>query len=199
MYLKLTTPRLQGEVKVGDLVQSGIVISNSEVGAGCLTVQPLIYRLSCLNGMVVNTAQALGLKRRHLGARVLADGIDYQILSSETQALSDKALWAQVQDTVRYSLSETVFSQTLQTLQTAESAPIKKPLEIIELAQKRLGLSDDEKTGVLDRLIVSGSPTVWALANAVTNLANVAPSYERATELETLGWDIVARPSAWSN
>lgn len=64
MYIKVVNPRIQAEVVPGDIVQSGMLISNSEVGLGGVVVQPLIYRLVCTNGMVVNAA---GEKRRHIG------------------------------------------------------------------------------------------------------------------------------------
>ncbi len=46
-YLKAITPRLQAEVKPGDVVQAGVVISNSEVGHGTLKIEPLLYYLVC--------------------------------------------------------------------------------------------------------------------------------------------------------
>ena len=53
MYLKIVNPRLTAEVNKGDVVQAGIVISNSEVGLGSVSVMPLVFRLVCLNGMIV--------------------------------------------------------------------------------------------------------------------------------------------------
>ena len=49
LYLKLVNHRLEQEVVPGDIVQSGVVISNSEVGLGAVTVQPLVFRLLCSN------------------------------------------------------------------------------------------------------------------------------------------------------
>ena len=40
LYLKVVTPRVQIEIQPGDIVQAGVVISNSEVGQGTLSVQP---------------------------------------------------------------------------------------------------------------------------------------------------------------
>ncbi|MDD3537371.1 MAG: DUF932 domain-containing protein, partial [Eubacteriales bacterium] len=54
MYIKVVNPRLEAEVQTGDIVQAGIIISNSEVGLGSVSVMPLAYRLVCLNGMIVN-------------------------------------------------------------------------------------------------------------------------------------------------
>ena len=54
MYLKVINKRMKAEVTVGDVVQAGFCISNSEIGMGSLRVEPLIYRLVCKNGLIVN-------------------------------------------------------------------------------------------------------------------------------------------------
>ena len=64
MYLKVVNTRLEAEVVPGDIVQAGIIISNSEVGQGSVSIQPLVYRLVCSNGMVVNDAKA---RKYHTG------------------------------------------------------------------------------------------------------------------------------------
>ena len=48
MYIKVVNERIQTEVVPGDIVQAGILISNSEVGMGSVSVKPLIYR-TCLH------------------------------------------------------------------------------------------------------------------------------------------------------
>lgn len=75
MYIKVVNTRLQAEVSPGDIVQSGIIISNSEVGLGSVNIQPLVYRLVCSNGMVVNDAQT---RRNHVG-RVNEATENYQL------------------------------------------------------------------------------------------------------------------------
>ena len=66
MYLKCVTPRLTFEMAPGDIVQAGVVISNSEVGQGTLSVQPLLYRLVCRNGLI---ASDRSLRKTHIGRR----------------------------------------------------------------------------------------------------------------------------------
>ena len=57
MYIKVVNPRLETEVVPGDVVQSGILITNSEVGMGSMAVQPLVlFGLFAATGMVVNDA-----------------------------------------------------------------------------------------------------------------------------------------------
>ncbi len=74
MFMKVVFPRVSGEVRVDDVVQSGVLITNSEVGAGVLRITPLVFRLVCLNGMVVQTSvdQMRGRRaRRAMFSRLL--------------------------------------------------------------------------------------------------------------------------------
>lgn len=64
LYLKVVNHRLEMEVRKDDIVQAGVMISNSEVGLGAVSIQPLVYRLVCTNGMVVND---MGERRHHVG------------------------------------------------------------------------------------------------------------------------------------
>jgi Domain of unknown function (DUF932) len=66
LYIKAVAPRVAGEVRKGDVVRAGVVISNSEVGMGALLVQPLVYRLVCLNGMIAGEAS----RRCHVGRQI---------------------------------------------------------------------------------------------------------------------------------
>ena len=52
LYIKVANRRVKAEVKVGDVVQAGFVVSNSEVGLGSLRVEPLVFRIVCKNGLI---------------------------------------------------------------------------------------------------------------------------------------------------
>ena len=64
MYIKIITPRVEYEIAPGDFVQAGIVLTSSEVGHGMLSVQPLVYRLVCRNGLI---ASDRALRKAHIG------------------------------------------------------------------------------------------------------------------------------------
>ena len=83
-------------------MQAGVVISNSEVGLGSVNIQPLIYRLVCSNGMVVNDAAT---KRNHIGQATDAEE-NFQLYSEKTLAADDHAFLLKVQDTVRAAAEE---------------------------------------------------------------------------------------------
>lgn len=87
LYLKVVNHRLEMEVRKGDIVQAGVMISNSEVGLGAVSIQPLVYRLVCTNGMVVND---MGERRHHVGRQAKAVEDSFTLYSDETMEAEDK-------------------------------------------------------------------------------------------------------------
>ena len=60
---------LDGEnpATLDDLLRIGVHLSNSEVGLGSISIQGLITRLVCSNGLVVKVAELGIVQRRHVG------------------------------------------------------------------------------------------------------------------------------------
>jgi hypothetical protein len=54
LFVKAVTPKLQGEIRPGDVIQGGLIIKNSEVGASRFAVEPFVLRLKCANGLVIS-------------------------------------------------------------------------------------------------------------------------------------------------
>ena len=185
MYIKVVNTRLQAEVSPGDIVQSGIIISNSEVGLGSVSIQPLIYRLVCSNGMVVNEATA---RRNHVG-RVTDSEENFSVYSQATLDAEDKAFVMKIQDTVRAAVEEARFSQVVGKMQEAKAAQMDTHdvPAVVKLASKEFHITDSESTGVLQRLIESNDLTLYGLSNAVTRRGKlntikvIAPSAEIAS------------------
>ena len=61
---------------------------------------------------------------------------------------------------------------------------------IVKLASKEFHITDSESTGVLQRLIESNDLTLYGLSNAVTRHSQDVESYDRASELESIGYSI---------
>lgn len=196
MYIKCVNTRLETEVVPGDLVQSGICISNSEVGLGLVAIQPLVYRLVCTNGMIVNEASQ---KRRHVG-RGNEAGENYELYSSATLAADDKALMMKIQDTVRATADEVQFKRVVSMMKEAKEARIESHdiPAVVELTGKTYGITKNETSGVLDTFIRNSDLTLYGLANAVTEHSQSVKSYDRATELEGIGYSILGMtPAQW--
>lgn len=197
MYIKVVNPRLETEVVPGDVVQSGILITNSEVGMGSMAVQPLVYRLVCSNGMVVNDAAT---RRYHIG-RGNEAGEDYSLYSTATLAADDRALMLKVQDTVKAAVDQVRFEKVVEMMRAAKGAKITTNdiPHMVELASADYGMTKRESSGILDHLIRGGDFTLYGLANAVTRTAQDVESYDRSTEMESIGYSILGMSrSRWN-
>lgn len=111
LFLKVINKKLKAEVAVGDVIQAGICISNSEVGLGSLKVEPLLYRLVCKNGLIVKD---YAQKRYHIGKQIESEDTAYEIYSDETLQADDRAFFMKVQDTVRTAVDEAKFHLTIE-------------------------------------------------------------------------------------
>lgn len=200
LYLKVVNPRLTTEIRKGDIVQSGLMITNSEVGLGSLTVQPLVYRVICSNGMVVNDART---RKYHVGKGNEA-AEDYTIYSDETLKASDLALMLKIQDTVRAVVDQTRFEKVVNQMKFASEAMISKEASVpkmVELAgAENKWYSKEEGKGILDYLIRGGDLSLYGFANSVTRFAQDVKSYDRSTELESVGYSVLTMPPRqWYN
>jgi phage terminase large subunit-like protein len=198
MYIKVVNKRITKEVKPGDFVQSGIIITNSEVGLGTVTIQPLLYRLVCTNGMVVNAAQNR-TRRRHIGKRNVGDD-DFVLYADDTLLADDRALLLKIRDTIHAALDEVHFTNLVDQMRAATEVPITTTHipEMVQLAAPEFGFSKHEGEGILDHLIRGGDLSLYGFSNAVTRYAQDVSSYDRSTELEAIGYNILTmNPRLW--
>lgn len=207
LYIQAATPRIELDLnalrKAGtklqdvDPVQAGICISNSEVSEGALAMDQLLWRLSCLNGMVA----ARVMRRTHIGRRSdpifeLEDATEYY--SDRTKQLDDQVLWNKVRDVVDALFDLGRFTTLCEKFAGAASVRISGT-EAVEEITRRFDLVEAEKNSVLNHLIEGGELNVFGLANAVTRASTDVESYDRAVELERIGGEIIELPpTVWS-
>ena len=186
LYVKVVDTRREA-VCVGDAVQFGVVVTNSEVGLGAVSVQPLVYTLKCLNGMVVNS---LGERKTHVGRA--AKGLeDYGVLSDEAAEAEDHAFLLKLRDIASAAFDEAKQGMIISSLEEAAGAKITgKVTDVVELTGKEYGLNNLEQDGVLRYLIEGGDLSLYGLSNAVTRYSQDVASYDRASALEGVGWQI---------
>ena len=183
LNITAVNPKLEGEVAKGDVVQSGVTITNSEIGSGSLIIQPFIYRLVCTNGMVA-PRYLNRFYSRHVGKIVIDPSNDDQYVT-----IIDK-----MQKQIDLISSNDVWNESFEGLVKATKQSINSH-QIVELA-KRHGVSESERAQIFERLNHyvgdTFTTTKYDLANAVTNIANdEEKSNERARKLQELGGLII--------
>ena len=193
LYIKVVNRRVKAEVKVGDVVQAGFVVSNSEVGLGSLRVEPLVFRLVCKNGLI---CKDLAQKKYHVGRQVNAsDDLAYELYSDATLAQDDKTFFMKVQDVVRAAVDESKFLLTVNRMRESTQIPLTHdPVKSVELLADKFQLTENERGDILRQLFMQGENSRYGLVNAVTAASKIAKTYERATDLERIGGEILALP-----
>jgi hypothetical protein len=195
LHLNVILPRLYAEIAVGDVVQAGVQITNSEVGGGRLRVLPRIWRLVCLNGLLI---PAEGMSQYHVGRRI--EDETYEIFADDTLAADDHAFFLKVRDAVRASLDQARFEQIVASLrETTEGPKVADPVAASEVLANSYDLTKEEGRSVLLRLAQGGDFSRWGMVNAVTAAAKSADTFERQAEMELVGGALVAAtPREWT-
>lgn len=211
LYIKAVDRRITRDVPTGkrmgdgshcifDTCSPAIIISNSEVGYGRLSVETGIYTKACTNMMMFASG---GMKKTHIGARHSAldgavENID-ALLTSETRKATDKAIWLQVRDVVKGAFNEAVIDARAKELAKMSEDVIEGDvLKVVELSAKKFGLSELVARSVQRHLIEGADLTRYGLLNAITRTAQDVESYDEATDLERIGGKIVELPkSEW--
>ena len=194
LHIKIVNHRLEMAVVPGDYVQAGVVISNSEVGLGAVSVQPLVYRLVCSNGLCVND---FGERRAHVGRAAKALEDSFTIYTDETLEAEDKAFMLKLRDTTLAAIEEARFAQIVGRLQETTQAKITgRVQDVVELTGKAFDLNQGEQDNILNYLIQGGDLSLYGLTNAITRASQDVESYDRATALEGIGWQVAAMPAA---
>lgn len=197
MYLSLVFPKLTTEVGLNDIVQFGIVIKNSEIGKGAFTIEPMVYRLVCLNGMIAGRAMRDFVYRAtHLGKRV------DEITSDHTRTMERQLILSRVTDYVSDIIKPEGIMQLSETMKQANSTTVSQsPVDTVELLGKSFDLKESELKAIVASFIdgdrSNGGDTAlnqWGMVNAVTaisNNADIVPSFDRQAELQAMGGDIL--------
>jgi hypothetical protein len=193
MYIQAVAPLITGEVKKGDIVEAGVVISNSEVGAGSVSVATLAWRLICLNGMKMPDGN---FKAYHVGRRIEDDS---QLWQDDTRKADDRAVLLKVRDMVAAALDKARFEVALDKMRATTEAKITgNPALAVEELAKTIGASEAETGGILRALIEGGDLSAWGVINAVTAQAHTAKDYDRSVDFENAGGQLLELPrSDW--
>jgi hypothetical protein len=181
MYIQAVAPRITGEVKKGDIVQAGVVISNSEVGCGAVSVAALDFRLICLNGAISQDK----FRAYHVG-RNIDDNVE--LWADDTRKADDRAVLLKIRDMVRSAVNEVRFRERLDRMKELAGVKVSGKLErAIEVLGNKIGTTEDERGSILRALIEGADLSAWGMLNAVTAQSHTARSYDRAVEFEAAG------------
>jgi hypothetical protein len=209
LYIKAVDKKVSRELaktgnKFGDgghrivrVASPAITITNSEVGLGALSVLGGVYDSFCSN---LATFKERSTRKYHTGARhELMDDDTFALLSDQTRAATDRALWMQVRDIVKVAFDRARFDALVNKIEATTEDKIEGDVvQAVSFASKRFGFNETEGKAVRDELIRSADLTRYGLYNAVTRVSSDLEDYDRASEFEKLGGAIIEMPkSEW--
>jgi hypothetical protein len=189
LYLHLVSPRWQGEVKVGDPVQLGLRLTNSEIGMGALNLEVGLYVLRCTNGAIVESA----IRRAHLGSRrdEELDGV-HELLRDETKAADAATTLMKVRDVMDAMLTQDYFGKLLSMARESVGKKLVNPIAAVSVLKDVVDITQDEHDSVLRHLLSDGiGDTMWGLSDAVTSVANDIEDSDRRYELQKIGGQLL--------
>ena len=92
-------------------------------------------------------------------------------------------------------LTETQFAQIVGRLQKSTQTKITgRVQDVVELTGKAYDISQPEQDSILDYLVKGGDLSLYGLTNAITRASQDVESYDRATALEGIGWQVATMP-----
>lgn len=179
-----------GSHVIFDCCSPGIVISNSEVGLGPLSVETSVWTKACTNLAIFKQHS---MRKTHVGGKNTVLGEDlYELLTDKTRALTDAATWAQVKDVVAGAFDLAKFDARIKQITDMSTQIIEGDVpKVVEVVAKRFDLQDGERASILKHLISGGDLTRYGVYNAITRTAEDLQSYDRATDFERLGGEII--------
>jgi hypothetical protein len=188
LYVKVTSSALKAEVirhggkgKVGDVVEGGIVIQNSEVGDGSFYVWHYLNVLKCTNGMI-RTVSGQGIKRIHRGKEQKLGFYNYNI-----NAVSVNELMSRLGDIINEMFKPELFRDWVAQINSTSDIPLPEPAIAVENFLTDNNFRDSLKDIILAQLEKENANNLWGLAMAVTRIAhdtNVVKDYEEQIAME---------------
>lgn len=179
-----------------DHVSPSVIVSNSEVGMGALSVEVGMFTHECKNMALFRERS---MRKYHVGGKhELTDGL-VSLLTEKTKRLSDAATWAQVGDVVRGALNTQAFESIVAEVRGLHTQKITGDVvKVVELAAKQLDLGEGERKSVLRHLIEGGDLSRYGMFNAITRTAEDMEDYDRATDFERMGGKVIELlPNEW--
>lgn len=206
MYIKGILPALSDELPEGMTWGQGhqsvgregrlvaaVVISNSDVGAGTLRIEPSMFTTWCTNLAIMKEA---AMRKYHVGRANDAD-TNLEVFRDETRLADDRAFFMKVADVTNAAFDAKVWQAALAQVKAAAKNDIKSPelAKVVEVTVRKLALPVSTQGSILTHLAKGGDLTQWGLSSAITATANSYGDYEGATALEYAGGEVLALES----
>ncbi|MGW2654431.1 DUF932 domain-containing protein [Streptomyces sp. NPDC001478] len=160
-------------------VHAGLVITNSEVGYGAVSIAPRAVFRVCNNGM---TMEKDTMKAVHVGARLEEGTIDWS-LATQTKEL--ELITSKTADAVAHFLSHNYMETLIERVTERAATEITDPGTTVREVTKQLSIPDETADAILRHFIKGGQTTAGGVMQAFTSVAQTIADADAAHVLET--------------
>lgn len=208
MYIKCVDKKVTRELaavggKFGDgkhnivrCLSPAITISDSEVGYGGANVLTGVHDSFCSN---LATFNARSVRKYHVGARHDLIGEQYYtMLTDQTKRKTQVATMAQLIDVTKAAFERAKFDSLCDEIEGTQAQKIESDdlVKVVNMAAKTFGLNEAEGKSVLKELAGGGDLSRFGLYNAITAASQHVEDYDRATDLERIGAQVIELPKS---
>src|SRR6266702_2606680 len=167
MFLKIVSEEIW-DVESG--LKAGIMIGNSEVGMGSVSVEPFVFRKPCTNDLIVSREKSFRHAHIHLTA--------YELTRRMAEAVSEG-----------FRVASSVLDLFLKT----REEPIEDPVETIRNIAEARKFSQKLTDEVVSRYLVEPEPNRFGVINSFTNAAQRLAPLQRI-EMERFAGTLLEAP-----
>ena len=175
MNIKVKSQKLRDFVRhKDDLMIGGIFLTNSETGHKALRIEPRLFRVKCLNGLII---EELVTREIHIGNG--DEGFD-------------ELTYLALRRSIREVFSK--FGEIIQVLRESSEIKVKNPQKIISNVVDHYRLSEVQRDNILMAFGAEPEYDKLGVANAVTLAARKEESWEKSVEMERIAGHLIALP-----
>jgi len=167
MFLKIISEEI-GDVESG--LKAGIMIGNSEVGMGSVSVEPFVFRKPCTNDLIVSQEKSF----RHAHIHLTANELTRRMAEAVSEGFS-------------------VASSMLDAFLKTREEPIPDPVETIRKIAEARKFSQKLTDEVVSSYLVEPEPNRFGVINAFTNAAQRLAPLQRI-EMERFAGTLLETP-----
>ena len=183
LYMVVLNPELKAEIpRVGDWVEGGFILQNSDTGLGSLRFDMFAKILSCNNGTISN----IRWRKVHRGSR-----LDEGITSNTTKLLQDMTIFSYVQDLIKKAFDGTNWDTWVNKMNRATEVVVDEPTLAFENVTAKFQLPQEMENDLVNLFSKSECQSQWDLAQAVTNQAQKVSTISKQIEMERVGSQIL--------
>ena len=117
---------------------------------------------------------------------------DFMLFKDDTREAQARSLRLEIRDIVEDAVSQVTLDRVTHKYKMAKNMEITGDIpSLVTMTGREFDIKKDEKEGVMEHLYRRGDYTLYGLSNAITEMSQTVDDYDRASELEEVGYKVL--------